>query len=71
MGRSLAGLVAHLAFLLETFHIDRHEWPRLAANRTVWRETLRLGHPPGWQPAPPTPPLALRRPTRRAAIVTN
>jgi len=31
---------------LSDFHIDRHEWPRLAANRTVWRETLRLGHPP-------------------------
>jgi hypothetical protein len=56
---------------LSDFHIDRHEWPRLAADRTVRRETLRLGHPPGWQPAPPTPPLALRRPTRRAAIVTN
>ena len=56
---------------LSDFHIDRHEWPRLAANRTAWRETLRLGHPPGWQPTRPTPPLALRRPTRRAAIVTN
>ena len=56
---------------LDAFHIDRRDWPRLAADRTTWRETLRCGHPPGWQPSPPTPPLALRRPTRRAAIVTN
>ena len=56
---------------LDAFHIDRRDWPRLAADRATWRETLRCGHPPGWQPSPPTPPLALRRPTRRAAIVTN
>ena len=56
---------------LDAFHIDRCSWPSLAADRVAWRETLRLGHPPGWQPRPPTPPLALRRPTRRAAINTN
>ena len=43
------------------FNIDRHSWHELAADRAVWRETLRLGHPPGWQPQPPTPPLALQR----------
>ena len=56
---------------LDAFHIDRQEWSSLAADRAAWRETLRLGHPPGWQPQPPTPPLALRRQTRRAAIDTN
>jgi hypothetical protein len=56
---------------LDAFHIDRRDWPSLAADRAVWRETLRLGHPPGWQPSPPTPPLALRRRVRAAAIVTN
>ena len=35
----------------------------LAADRVAWRKTLQLGHPPGWQPTPPTPPLALRRQT--------
>ena len=56
---------------LDAFHIDCRDWPRLAADRVAWRETLRCGHPPGWKPSPPTPPLALRRPARRAAIVTN
>ena len=37
----------------------------------AWRETLRLGHPPGFKAAPPTPPLALTRPTRTAAIKAN
>ena len=32
---------------LDDFHIDRCDWPRLAADRAVWRETLRLGHPTG------------------------
>jgi len=27
--------------------------------REMWRETLRLGHPPGLVPRPPTPALAL------------
>ena len=56
---------------LDDFHIDRRDWPSLAADRVAWRETLRLGHPPDWQPPAPTPPLALRRQTRRAAIDTN
>lgn len=56
---------------LEAFHVDRREWTKLAVDRALWREMLRLGHPPGWQPTPPTPPLALRRQTRRAAIDTN
>ena len=56
---------------LDDFHIDRRTWHDLAADRSAWRETLRLGHPPGWQSAPPTPPLALRRPTRIAAAKTN
>ena len=29
---------------LDAFHIDRHSWASLAADQTVWRETLRLGH---------------------------
>ena len=54
---------------LDDFHIDRRTWHELAADRSAWRETLRLGHPPGYVEPPPTPPLALRtRPTRRAAI---
>ena len=56
---------------LDDFNIDRREWTALAADRAAWRETLRLGHPPGYVAPPPTPPLALRRPTRRAAIDTN
>ena len=56
---------------LDAFHIHRRDWPNLAADRAAWRETLQLGHPPGWQPSPPTPPLALRRRVRAAAIVTN
>jgi hypothetical protein len=56
---------------LDAFHIDRRSWHRLAADRVAWRETLRLGPPPGWQPTPPTPPLALRRPARAATTVTN
>ena len=56
---------------LDAFHVDRRNWHRLAADRAAWREMLRLGHPLGWQPTPPTPPLALRRPTRATAIVTN
>ena len=35
---------------MDEFHIDRRLWHELAADRSVWRETLRLGHPPGWQP---------------------
>ena len=53
------------------FNIDRHSWHELAADRAAWRETLRLGHPPGCQPQPPKPPLALQRQTRRAAIDAN
>ena len=56
---------------LDEFHIDRRTWHELAADREAWRETLRLGHPPGFVAAPPTPPLALTRPTRRAAIAAN
>ena len=56
---------------LNEFCIGAGEWASLAANRETWRETLRLGHPPGWQPPPPSPPLALQRRTRRAAIITN
>ena len=56
---------------LSDFNVGTDEWVSLAANRPVWRETLRLCHPPGWQAAPPTPPLALRRPTRSAAAQTN
>jgi hypothetical protein len=63
-GRSIRGA-------LDEFNIGADEWASLAASREVWRETLRLGHPPGWQPAPPTPPLALRRPTRSVAAKTN
>ena len=60
-----------IEYALEDFHISRRDWPDLAADRGAWRETLRLRHPPGWQPTPPTPPLAARRQTRRAAIDTN
>ena len=63
-GRSIGGALAE-------FNIDADEWAGLAADRTAWRETLRLGHPPSWQPPPPSRPLALRRPTRRTAILTN
>ena len=28
---------------LDKFHIDRETWPLLAADRSAWRETLRLG----------------------------
>lgn len=30
---------------LDKFHIDRDTWPTLAADRGLWRETLRLGYP--------------------------
>ena len=54
---------------LDDFHIDRRMWHELAADRSSWRKTLHLGHPPGYVQPPPTPPLALRaRPTRQAAI---
>ena len=43
-------------------------WHELAADRSAWRETLHLGHPPGYVEPPRTPPLALTRPTRRAAV---
>ena len=56
---------------LDDFHIGADEWVSLAANRPAWRETIRLGHPPGWRPTPPTPPLALRRPVRSVAAKTN
>jgi hypothetical protein len=56
--------------LLE-FNVDQRAWPELAADRVAWREMLRLGHPPGWQPTLPAPPLALTRPTRAAAAKTN
>eukprot|EP00966_Prymnesium_polylepis_P272699 6300250-Prymnesium_polylepis.1 len=56
---------------LDEFNIGADERASLAESREVWRETLRLGHPPGWQPAQPTPPLALRRPTRSVAAKTN
>ena len=53
------------------FNIDRRTWPELAADRAAWRETLRLGRPPNLVVAPPTPPLAQRRPSRAAAAATN
>ena len=56
---------------LDEYHIDRRVWHELAADRSAWRETLRLGHPPGFVAPPPTPPLALTRPTRRAAIAAT
>ena len=43
---------------LDEYHIDRRVWHELAADRSAWRETLRLGHPPGFVAPPPTPPLA-------------
>ena len=33
---------------LDDFHIDRRTWMDLAADRSAWRETLRVGHPPGY-----------------------
>ena len=30
---------------LEKFSIDSEMWPKLAADRAAWKETLRLGHP--------------------------
>ena len=42
------------------FNINAKEWPELAADRTAWRETLRLGHPPDYVARPPTPPEGLR-----------
>ena len=39
---------------LKQFHIDSETWPDLASDRSVWRETLRLGQP------------AIRRSTRIA-----
>jgi hypothetical protein len=39
---------------LKQFHIDHETWPDLAADRSAWRETLRLGQP------------AIRRSTRIA-----
>ena len=56
--------------LLE-FDIDRHNWANLAADRVAWRETLRLGHPPGFTAPPPPLPLSLTRPTRAATAKTN
>ena len=56
---------------LDEYHINRRVWHELAADRSAWRETLRLGHPPGFVAPPPTPPLALTRPTRRAAIAAT
>ena len=56
--------------LLE-FNIDRRSWPALAADRAAWRETLRLGHPPGFTVPPPPLPLALTRPSRSVAAKTN
>ena len=56
--------------LLE-FNIDRRSWPALAADRAAWRETLRLGHPPGFTAPPPPLPLALTRPSRTTAAKTN
>ena len=56
--------------LLE-FNIDRRTWPVLAADRAAWRETLRLGHPPGFTAAPPPLPLALTWPSRTTVVKTN
>ena len=58
-GRSLGRALDH-------FHIDRHTWHELAADRAAWRETLRLGHPPGYTSPPPTPHRSRSR-GRRAA----
>lgn len=46
-------------------------WHELAADRSAWRKTLALGHPPDYAPQPPSPPLALARPRRAAAAATN
>ena len=56
---------------LDDFHVDRRTWHELAADRSAWRQTLRLGQSPGYVEAPPTPPLALTRPSRRAAIAAT
>ena len=57
--------------LLE-FNIDRRSWPAaLAEDRAAWRETLRLGHPPGFTAPPPSLPLAITRPSRTTAAKTN
>ena len=58
--KTLAGEIEDLldTALLDDFNIDRREWTALAADRAAWRETLRLGHPPGYVEVPPTPPIA-------------
>eukprot|EP00966_Prymnesium_polylepis_P334046 7389449-Prymnesium_polylepis.1 len=56
---------------LSELHVDHCTWHDLASDRAAWRETLRLGHPPGYTPPPPTPPLALTRPRRATATRTN
>ena len=60
-----------VGYALEHFNVDAATWPALAADRAAGRETLRLGHPPGWAPPPPPQPLAHSRPLRRAAIKAN
>ena len=60
-----------IAKALEMFHIDAATWHELAADRAAWRETLRLGYPPGYRPSPPTPPLAQTRPRRAAAAAAD
>ena len=60
---------------LDVFGLHHTDWPSLATNRVAWREMLRSGHaPPIHRAAPPTPaalPIALTRPRRALATVTN
>ena len=56
---------------LDVFNIHPREWAALAEDRIAWSETLRLGHPPDWQPPAPVQPLALTRPLRAAAAAAN
>ena len=60
-----------VAKALAAFHVDRREWPALAADRAAWRSTLLNGAPPGFEESPPTPPIAQTRPRRVAAVAAN
>ena len=59
----------------DVFGLHHTDWPSLAADRVAWREMLRSGHaPPIHRAAPSTPaalPIALTRPRRALATVTN
>ena len=56
---------------LDKFNIDASRWQKLAADRTAWRETLRVGiAPPSFRPhtpSPPPEPLVRTKPVRTAA----